>query len=119
MNPGFHKLHAYPFERLARLRAGVQPADLPPINLAVGEPKHPPPLFILEKIRETLADAGKYPPLRGIPALREAMAKVSTKATGVPTTPDQVIATPGGQAGLYAAVQAVLDPGGHAIVVAP
>ena len=47
------------------------------------------------------------------------MAKVSTRCTGVATTAAQVIATPGGQSALYAAVQGVLDPGDHAIVVAP
>jgi arginine:pyruvate transaminase len=60
-----------------------------------------------------------YTQLPGIPRLREAMAKISTRATGVPTSANEVIATPGGQAALYAAVQGVLDPGGHAIVVAP
>ncbi len=60
-----------------------------------------------------------YTQLPGIPALREAMAKVSTRATGVATTAAQVIATPGGQSALYAAVQGVLDPGDHAVVVAP
>ena len=60
-----------------------------------------------------------YTQLPGIPRLREAMARISTRCTGVPTSKDEVIATPGGQAALYAAVQAVLDPGGHAIVVAP
>ncbi|MBA3447869.1 MAG: aminotransferase class I/II-fold pyridoxal phosphate-dependent enzyme, partial [Pseudaminobacter sp.] len=60
-----------------------------------------------------------YTQLPGIPRLREAMAKISTACTGVPTTADQIIATPGGQAALYAAVQAVFDPGQHAIVVAP
>lgn len=60
-----------------------------------------------------------YTQLPGIPRLREAMAKISTQCTGVATTSDEVIATPGGQAALYAAVQAVLDPGQHAIVVAP
>jgi arginine:pyruvate transaminase len=60
-----------------------------------------------------------YTQLPGIPRLREAMAKISTQCTGVATTSDQIIATPGGQAALYAAVQAVLDPGQHAIVVAP
>jgi arginine:pyruvate transaminase len=60
-----------------------------------------------------------YTQLPGIPRLREAMAKISTRSTGVPTSTSEVIATPGGQAALYAAVQAVLDPGGHAIVVAP
>jgi len=60
-----------------------------------------------------------YTQLPGIPRLREAMAKISTQCTGVATTSDEIIATPGGQAALYAAVQAVLDPGQHAIVVAP
>jgi arginine:pyruvate transaminase len=60
-----------------------------------------------------------YTQLPGIPRLREAMAKISTQCTGVATTADEVIATPGGQAALYAAVQAVLDAGQHAIVVAP
>ena len=60
-----------------------------------------------------------YTPLPGLPRLRKAMAAASTACTGVETTPDQVIATPGGQAALYAAVQAVLDQGDHAIVVAP
>lgn len=60
-----------------------------------------------------------YTQLPGIPALRAAMAKISTRSTGVPTAANQVIATPGGQAALYAAVQAVHDPGDHAVVVAP
>src|SRR5687767_10764526 len=49
-----------------------------------------------------------YTQLPGIPRLREAMAKISTRATGVPTSANEVIATPGGQAALYAAVQGVL-----------
>lgn len=72
MNPGFHRLHTYPFERLARLREGISPANLAPINLSVGEPKHPVPAFILEEMQRNLADTGKYPTIRGIPALREA-----------------------------------------------
>lgn len=60
-----------------------------------------------------------YTQLPGIPRLREAMARLSTLCTGVETSPNQIIATPGGQAALYAAVQGVLDPGDHAIVVAP
>ena len=60
-----------------------------------------------------------YTPLSGVPRLRRAMAAASTACTGIETGPEQVIATPGGQAALYAAVQAVLDQGDHAIVVAP
>jgi len=60
-----------------------------------------------------------YTQLPGLPRLREAMAKIASQATGVPTTADEVLATPGGQSALYAAVQGTLDPGDHAIVVAP
>ncbi|PBC03864.1 pyridoxal phosphate-dependent aminotransferase [Mesorhizobium sp. WSM3860] len=60
-----------------------------------------------------------YTPLPGLPRLRKAMAAASTACTGVLTEPDEVIATAGGQGALYAAVQGVLDPGDHAIVVAP
>ena len=60
-----------------------------------------------------------YTQLPGLPRLRQAVAKVSTRTTGVATGADEVIATPGGQSALYAAVQGVLDPGDHAIVLAP
>ncbi|MBD0414944.1 pyridoxal phosphate-dependent aminotransferase [Oryzicola mucosus] len=60
-----------------------------------------------------------YTMLPGLPRLRQAMARLSTRCTGVETSADEVIATPGGQLALYAAVQAVVDPGDHAIVVAP
>lgn len=60
-----------------------------------------------------------YTHLAGIPRLRAAMAHLSTRCSGVETPVEQVIAAPGGQAALYAAVQATLDPGSHAIVVAP
>jgi arginine:pyruvate transaminase len=60
-----------------------------------------------------------YTQLPGLPRLRAAMASLSTRCTGVETSAHEVIATPGGQAALFAAVQATLDPGQHAIVVAP
>ncbi|RWM29972.1 pyridoxal phosphate-dependent aminotransferase [Mesorhizobium sp.] len=60
-----------------------------------------------------------YTPLPGLLRLRKAMAAASTACTGILTEPDEIIATAGGQGALYAAVQGVLDPGDHAIVVAP
>ena len=47
MNPDLQRLQPYPFERLRKLFAGVTPpAHLAPINLSIGEPKHPTPPFI-------------------------------------------------------------------------
>lgn len=60
-----------------------------------------------------------YTPLPGFPRLREAMAAVSSRCTGIQTEKDEVIATPGGQLALFAALQGVLDPDDHGIVVAP
>src|SRR6267378_493494 len=49
MNPRLEALHAYPFERLARLKAGITPpAQLAPIAMSIGEPQHTPPAFLLE-----------------------------------------------------------------------
>jgi arginine:pyruvate transaminase len=47
------------------------------------------------------------------------MAASSSRCTGVETAPDEILAAPGGQAALFAAVLATLDDGDHAIVVAP
>ena len=56
MNPLLDKLQAYPFERLAALKAGATPpANLAHIALSIGEPKHAPPAFVLDTLRASLA----------------------------------------------------------------
>ena len=90
------------------------------VMLSVGDHDFDTPSETVEAcVAAVRAGHHHYTQLPGIPALREAMAKVATRATGVATTAAQVIATPGGQSALYAAVQGVLDPGDHAVVVAP
>lgn len=103
------------FEGWARKLAGQ---DI--IMLSVGDHDFDSPSETVEAaVRAVRGGHHHYTQLPGIPALREAMAKISTRSSGVATTASQVIATPGGQAALYAAVQAVHDPGDHAVVVAP
>lgn len=90
------------------------------IMLSVGDHDFHTPNETVEACIEALrAGHHHYTQLPGLPALRTAMAKLSTRATGVETTVDNVIAMPGGQLALYGAVQATLDNGDHAIVVAP
>ena len=74
----------------------------------------------MEACKEAL-DAGyhNYSEIQGQPALLEAIAKVSTKAIGMPVTSKEVVAMPGGQGGLYASMQAVLNPGDHVVIVSP
>ncbi|RJG44738.1 pyridoxal phosphate-dependent aminotransferase [Mesorhizobium sp. DCY119] len=90
------------------------------IMLSVGDHDFDTPTETVEAcVTAVRAGYHHYTQLPGIPRLRAAMAKLSTQCTGVPTTADEVIATPGGQLALFAAAQAALDPGDHAIVVAP
>jgi arginine:pyruvate transaminase len=103
------------FAALARKQGGE---DI--IMLSVGDHDFDTPSETVEAaVNYVRAGYHHYTQLPGLPRLREVMARVSTRSTGVPTSANQVIATPGGQAALYAAVQATLDPGSHAIVVAP
>ncbi|MEQ1950635.1 pyridoxal phosphate-dependent aminotransferase [Mesorhizobium sp. CN2-181] len=103
------------FAAMTRKQAGE-----PIVMLSVGDHDFDTPAETVEAcVAAVRGGFHHYTQLAGIPALRAAMAKVSTEATGVPTGVDEVIATPGGQAALYSAVQTVLDPGTHAIVVAP
>ncbi|TIQ02038.1 MAG: aminotransferase class I/II-fold pyridoxal phosphate-dependent enzyme, partial [Mesorhizobium sp.] len=80
------------------------------IMLSVGDHDFDTPAQTIEAcVTAVRASNHHYTPLAGIPSLRKAMAAASTLCTGIVTDSDQVIATPGGQAALYAAVQAVLD----------
>jgi arginine:pyruvate transaminase len=103
------------FTAMGRKQAGE---DI--LMLSVGDHDFDTPEATVEAcVKAVRSGHHHYTQLPGIPALRQAMADVSTRATGVATSLDQVIATPGGQSALYAAVQATLDPGDHAIMIAP
>lgn len=117
MNPRLDKLHPYPFERLSALLAGVNPPDgLPLIALSLGEPKHRAPDFIIEQYRdpETIARGfGTYPPTRGLPGLRGAIADFVTHRyhLAAPIDPEtQVLPVNGTREALFAIAQAVIDP---------
>ena len=103
------------FTALTRKQAGE---DI--LMLSIGDHDFDTPAETVEAcVRLVRGGYHHYSQLAGIPALRRAMATLSTACTGVETVADQILAAPGGQAALYAAVQGTLDPGSHAIVVAP
>ncbi len=60
-----------------------------------------------------------YAMIPGTDSLREAVAERVSARTGVPTTPDNILITPGGQAALFAAHMAVLDDGDAALFCDP
>jgi aspartate/methionine/tyrosine aminotransferase len=63
-----------PFVRLTALLEGVAPGAAP-IDLSLGEPKAHVPHFLGPTLQEHLGEFGRYPPIKGIPPLRNAIAE--------------------------------------------
>ena len=61
-----------PFARLALLLEGSTPGASP-IDLSLGEPKAMVPSFVGPILQEHLTEFGRYPPIKGIAPLREAI----------------------------------------------
>mgnify|MGYP000576988345 CR=1 FL=1 len=62
-----------PFQRLAALIAGETPGAKP-IDLAVGNPRHPIPPFVADTIAANVNGYGDYPTIRGTAAFRASVA---------------------------------------------
>ena len=122
MNPDLARLQPYPFERLRRLFAtATPPAHLRPIDLSIGEPKHPTPKLVLDALTAALPGLANYPTTLGTPALREAIAAWLARRYALsgldPAT--QVIPVNGSREALFAVAQAVIDRARDAIVISP
>ena len=100
-----------PFQRLGRLIAGVEPGR-PMIDVSVGEPRHPVPRFVGPVLSSALADFVRYPPIKGTPAFRAAVADWAERrfglADGAIDRDDGVLPLNGSREGLFhAALTAV------------
>tara|TARA_R110002167_G_scaffold70821_5_gene199935 strand:+ start:222 stop:1418 length:1197 start_codon:yes stop_codon:yes gene_type:complete len=113
MNPNLSKLQPYPFERLNALKSGITPpADLAPIALSIGEPKHPAPGFARETLSHNLHHLSGYPSTKGIPELRQAIAHWAErrfKLTQGLCPETQVLPCTGTREALFAITQAIID----------
>jgi len=122
VNPLLEKLQAYPFEKLRVLLAGVVPNEkLKPINLSIGEPKHPTPELVKKALVEALDGLAVYPLTAGLPELREAVSRWLQKRYGIPK-PDpatQVLPVNGTREALFAFCQTIVNPDEKAKVVCP
>jgi N-succinyldiaminopimelate aminotransferase len=111
MNPLLSRLQPYPFERLRKLFAGVQPpADVRPISLGIGEPRHATPAFIEQALSADLGGLARYPATAGEPALREACARWARQRYGIALdAATQVLPVNGSREALFAFTQVVVD----------
>jgi len=89
-------------------------------HLTIGEHDIGTDRSILDAMHDaTLAGITGYSAFNGIGGLRERVAARVTERTGVPTTPDNVLVVPGGQAGLFTAHHAACDEGDTALFIDP
>lgn len=124
MNPNLSLLHPYPFEKLAELKADViPPADIAPISLGIGEPRHPAPAFVQQVMADNLARLANYPTTSGKPQLRQAIADWATRRfhlkEGTLRPDANVVPVNGTREGIFSFVQAAIDATRPATVVSP
>ena len=120
MNPLLERLQPYPFEKLRALIGGHTPnAGLRPINLSIGEPKHPTPTLVKDALAAGLDGLAVYPATAGTPELRQAIAAWLARRYGIPPLdPEtQVLPVNGTREALFAFAQTILKP--KAKVVCP
>ena len=85
INPYLKRLQPYPFEKLTALLAGVVPAaEMSPLNISIGEPKHPVAPMLKEAMAKALDGISRYPSTRGEPVLRQAAARWLAKRFNLP-----------------------------------
>jgi len=124
MNPDLEKLQPYPFEKLAKLKAGcIPPAELKHIALSIGEPRHPSPEIALGPLRDNLHQSNRYPLTRGGAELRQAIAhwlrhRFKLGAGGIDAD-QHVIPVNGTREALFAFAQCIVDRTPGAMVMMP
>ncbi len=90
------------------------------IALSAGEPDFDTPEHIKAAAKRAL-DEGKtkYPPVAGIPELREAICEKLLRENGLEYAPDQVVVSTGGKQVIFNALVATMDPKDEVIIPAP
>jgi N-succinyldiaminopimelate aminotransferase len=113
VNPRLSLLQPYPFERLRQWFVGVEPNPaLAPINLSIGEPRHPTPELLLDALAAATPTIAHYPMTIGTPALREAIADWLVRRHGLARVDAarEVLPVLGSREALFSFAQTVLDP---------
>ena len=112
MNHNLKHLHPYPFAKMVTLLADSIPADgYSEIKLGIGEPKHEPPAFVLDVLRENLDRISRYPTTNGMFELRQTIAHWLEKRFFLSHVDanTQVLPVMGTREAIFSFVQAVIN----------
>jgi N-succinyldiaminopimelate aminotransferase len=91
------------------------------INLGQGFPDSEGPADVIEAAAAALRDQrNQYPPLTGVPELRQAVAAANRRFYGIEADPDrEIVVTSGATEAITACLMALLDPGDEVVLIEP
>ena len=91
------------------------------INLGQGFPDTEGPADVVQAAADALLDGrNQYPPLTGVPELREAVARANMRFYGIEADPaTEVVVTSGATEAITASLMALIDPGDEVVVIEP
>jgi N-succinyldiaminopimelate aminotransferase len=116
MNPIFADLETSVFEAMSRLARERQA-----INLGQGFPDDPGPADVRAKAAEAVVNGwNQYPPMMGLPELREAVASHYRRFQGLDLDPtSEIMITSGATEALAGALLALIEPGDEVVLFQP
>ena len=115
MNPIYEQMQTSVFERMSLLAAKHEA-----VNLGQGFPDFGWPDEILQAAAKAVTDgSNQYAPSRGLPLLRDAIARHYNRHFGEALEPDHVCVTSGATEALGAAILATVSPGDEVIIFTP
>ena len=115
MNPVFADLPTTVFETMSRLAR-----EHGAVNLGQGFPEDPGPLDVRQKAAEAVVTGwNQYPPMMGLPELRQAVADHYRGHQGLALSPEDVMVTSGATEALAGALLALIEPGDEVVLFQP
>lgn len=115
MNPLFADMPTSIFEHMSGLAR-----ELGAINLGQGFPDFGWPDDVIAHAATALtAESNQYPPMRGLAALREAVAAHYRHHQGLAIDPAHVVVTSGATEALAASLMALIEPGDEVVLIQP
>lgn len=109
-NPILEELGAYPIAELQATARRMAEAGEPLIDFSIGDPREPTPEFVRRAAGEAIPEVSQYPTVRGLAALRRAVAGYVQRRFDVEVDPDtQVVPTSGSKEAIFTTPLAFVD----------
>lgn len=122
-NPRVDVIRGSPTRKIDAVREKLAREGRDIILLSTGQPGFPPPRelreWLAEKLKEDSTKLYSYTPTPGVLPLREAIALDVARFGGPKLSPEQIVATAGGQEAMFASLSVVLEPGDKVLLLDP